>query len=369
MKIVALEPFILHVPVTNRKIADSMHQVTHWGTVGVVVRADDGSTGCGYTGTHAHLATDRLIRDCIVHAFGPALVGEDPREVGYLWEKLFRIPSILWVGRMGITQLALSAIDVALWDLKAKAAGVPLWKLLGGGESRRIEAYNTDGGWLNWSKTQLVDDAKRLVSEGFRGIKIKIGSPDPLDDLERIAAVRKAIGPRVQFMVDANGRWDLPTAVRVGRHLADYDIRWFEEPLWFDDVAGHAALARGIATPIALGEQQYSLDAFRQFIAAEAVHYVQPDAVRIGGVTPWWQAADLAYAHRLPVVAHVGDMMQIHLQLSIAHPACEMLEYIPWLLECFEEPAAVEDGYYRVPRNPGAGTTLRKDAIEKFGVE
>ena len=348
MKITALEPFILHVPVTNQKIADSMHQVTHWGAVGVIVHTDNGLCGYGYTGTHAHLPTDRLIRDCIEHAFGPALLGEDPREVGHLWRKLYQIPSIRWIGRAGITQLALSAIDVALWDLKAKDAKMPLWKLLGGGESCRIVAYNTDGGWLNWTKTQLVEDAKRLVAEGFRGIKIKIGSPDPRDDLERIEAVRKAIGPRVNFMVDANGRWDLPTAVRVGRHFVDYDIHWFEEPMWFDDVAGHAALARSIATPIALGEQQYSLDAFRQFIAAEAVHY--------------------AHAHRLPVVAHVGDMMQIHLQLSIAHPACEMLEYIPWLRECFEEPATVNDGCFLNPQNAGAGTTLRKDAVEKFGV-
>ena len=369
MKITALEPFILHVPVTNQKIADSMHQVTHWGAVGVIVHSDNGLRGYGFTGTHSHLPTDRLIRDCILHAFGPALLGEDPREVGYLWKKLDQIPSIRWVGRAGITQLALSAIDVALWDLKAKDAKLPLWKLLGGGESSRIEAYNTDGGWLNWTKTQLIDDAKRLVAEGFRGIKIKIGSPDPRDDLERIEAVRKAIGPRVPFMVDANGRWDLPTAVSVGRRFVDYDLHWFEEPLWFDDVAGHTALARSIATPIALGEQQYSLDAFRQFIAAEAVHYVQPDATRIGGITPWWQAADLAHAHRLPVVAHVGDMMQIHLQLSIAHPACEMLEYIPWLRECFEEPATVEDGCYRIPQNSGAGTTLLASALEKFGVE
>ena len=150
---------------------------------------------------------------------------------------------ILWIGRAGISQLALSAIDIAVWDLKAKAAEMPLWKLLGGSETCRLEAYNTDGGWLNWSKTQLVDDATRLVAEGFRGVKIKIGSPDPNDDLERIKAVRHAIGPRVQLMVDANGRWDLPTAVQIGRHLADYAIRWFEEPMWFDDVAGHAVLA------------------------------------------------------------------------------------------------------------------------------
>jgi L-alanine-DL-glutamate epimerase-like enolase superfamily enzyme len=369
MKITALEPFILHVPVTNQKIADSMHQVTHWGAVGVIVHTDVGLRGYGFTGTHAHLPTDRLISDCIEHAFAPALMGEDPQEVVHLWKKLYQIPSIRWVGRSGITQLALSAIDVALWDLKAKEAKMPLWKLLGGGQSCRIVAYNTDGGWLNWTKSQLVDDARRIVGEGFRGVKIKIGSPDPLDDLDRIEAVRKAIGPRVQFMVDANGRWDLPTAVRIGLHLADYDINWFEEPMWFDDVAGHAALARAITTPIALGEQQYSIDPFRQFIAAEAVHFVQPDATRIGGITPWWQAADLAHAHRLPAVAHVGDMMQIHLQLSIAHPACEMLEYIPWLRECFEEPATVEDGCFKVPQDPGAGTTLHADAIERFGVK
>jgi L-alanine-DL-glutamate epimerase-like enolase superfamily enzyme len=369
MKITALEPFILHVPVTNRRISDSLHQLTHWGTVGVIVHTDIGLRGYGYTGTHAHLPTDRLIRDCILHAFGPALLGEDPREVGYLWQKLYHTPSILWIGRAGISQLALSAIDIALWDLKAKAADMPLWKLLGGSETCRLEAYNTDGGWLNWAKTQLVDDATRLVAEGFRGLKIKIGSPDPNDDLERIKAVREAIGPRVQLMVDANGRWDLPTAVHIGRHLAEYDVRWFEEPMWFDDVTGHAVLARTISTPIALGEQQYALDAFRQFIAADAVHYVQPDATRIGGVTPWWQAADLAYSHRLPVVAHVGDMMQLHLHLAIAHPGCEMLEYIPWLRECFEEPATVEEGFFRIPRNPGAGTTLQADATENFGVE
>jgi L-alanine-DL-glutamate epimerase-like enolase superfamily enzyme len=368
MKITSLEGFILHVPVTNHQIADSLHQITHWGAVGVIVHTDAGLRGYGYTGTHAHLPTDRLIRDCILHAFGPALSGEDPCEVEALWRKLRGIPSILWVGRAGITQLALSAIDIALWDLKAKAAGMPLWKLLGQGESRRIEAYNTDGGWLNWTQNQLVHDAQRLAAEGYRGIKIKVGSPDPRDDLSRIAAVREAIGPGMRLMVDANGRWDLPSAIRIGRHFADWDVFWFEEPLWYDDVAGHAALARSITTPIALGEQQYTVDAFRQFIDAAAVHYVQPDATRIGGITPWRQVADLAYTHRLPVAAHVGDMVQVHLHAAIAHPACELLEYIPWLRECFEEPAAVEGGYFRIPQHPGAGTTLRPRVVEKFGV-
>jgi len=368
MKIARVETFILHVPVTNLEIADSAHRVTHWGAVGAIVHSDSEVRGYGYTGTHGHLATDRLIRDCIGEAFAPLLIDEDPCQVGRIWQKLYHSPSIRWVGRAGIVQMALSAVDVALWDIKAKVAGMPLWKYLGGDGQKRLEAYNTDGGWLNWTRAQLIDCARAAVDEGFRGVKLKVGSADPLDDVARIAAVRAAIDRRVRLMVDANGRWDLPTAIRFGRRLEAFDVFWFEEPMGFDDVSGHAALARAMATPIALGEQQYSLDAFRAFVASRAVHYVQPDATRVGGITGWLQVADLAMAYRLPVVAHAGDMMQIHQHVSLAHPTCDMLEYIPWLRVCFEEPATVEGGFLKIPQMPGAGTTLRSDAIDRFGV-
>lgn len=169
-------------------------------------------------------------------------------------------------------------------------------------------------------------------------------------------------------MVDANGRWDLATAQTIGRHFRDYDVYWFEEPLWFDDVAGHVALANQIDTPIALGEQLYTVDAFTHFIREGAVQVVQADAVRLAGITEWWQVADLALASRLPVVPHIGDMMQVHLHLAIAHSACSLLEYIPWLRTCFEEPATVESGVFLVPQLPGAGSTLRSDAIKNYGV-
>jgi L-alanine-DL-glutamate epimerase-like enolase superfamily enzyme len=370
MKITRLDTFILHVPVTGDRIADSVHQVTHWGAPGVIVHTDQGIRGCGYTGTLGHLPTDRLIRDCIGESFGPLLVEQDPLSVRHLWQRLYQFPAIRWVGRAGIAQMALAALDIALWDIKAKAAGMPLWRLLGGSDSARLEAYNTDGGWLDRSREELVANARRIVEEeGFRGVKIKVGSPDPHDDLERLEAVRQAIGPRVKLMVDGNGLWDLPTAVRVGRRFADYDVYWFEEPVGFDDVRGHAELARAIGTPIALGEQLYSIDAFRSFLEAGAVHYVQPDATRLGGVTCWWQAADLALAHRRPVCAHVGDMMQVHQHLSIAHPVGHLLEYIPWLRACFQEPATVEAGYFKIPQAPGAGTTLRDGALDEFGVQ
>lgn len=369
MKITHIDTFILHVPVTRSQIADSTHQVTHWGAPGCIIHTDAGIFGTGYSGTHGHLPTDRLITDCIEYTFGPLLAGEDPHAVQHLWRKLAHFPPAQWVGRGGITHLALGAIDIALWDIKAKAAGLPLWQLLGGSDSKIIQAYNTDGGWLNWSLADLVADCRRLVEEeGYSGVKIKVGSPNPADDLRRIEAVRQAIGPAVKLMVDANGRWDVTTALSLGHRFADFDVFWFEEPIWYDDLPGHAELARKLATPIALGEQLYSLDNFRDFIRAGAVHFVQPDVVRLAGITEWWQAADLAYAHRLPVVSHIGDMMQVHLHLAIAHPACTMLEYIPWLRRCFVEPATVRNGYFVAPQQPGAGTTLKDSALNEFNV-
>ena len=370
VKITRVQSFLLHVPVTRNSIADSTHQLTHWGVPGVILCTDSGLAGYGYTGTHAHLPTDRLIASCIEDTYGPLLLGESAHDVQYLWKKLFHFPPAQWVGRAGITQLALSAVDVALWDLKAKAAGVPLWQLLGGSVRKDLLAYNTDGGWLNWPLETLIDDTRRLVEqEGFRGVKIKVGSPRVSRDLERVEAVRRAIGSQVSLMVDANGRWSLPEALEFGGRVTGLEIEWFEEPIWYDDIPGHAKLARQIKTPIALGEQLYTADHFRDFIREGAVTYVQPDAVRLAGITEWWQVADLAHSYRLPVVAHIGDMMQVHLHLSIAHRACNMLEYIPWLRGCFEEPATVRDGQFLVPSRPGAGTTLLPEAMSRFQVK
>ena len=311
-----------------------------------------------------------MIAELISEVYAPLLIGEDPREIKGLRDKLLHFPPVQWVGRAGITHLALSTIDIALWDLKAKAAHVPLWKLLADGEFKKIEAYNTDSGWLNWTLDQLVSESRQLVYEqGYQGVKIKVGSPDPDDDLERIEAVRQAIGPKAKLMVDANGRWDLQTALTIGKRLADYDVYWFEEPLWYDDVTGHATLTHKLQTPIALGEQLYTSYAFENFINAKAVYFVQADAVRLAGITEWWQVADLALAHHLPVVPHIGDMMQVHLHLCIAHPACRLLEYIPWLRNCFEEPATVRGGYFVTPQSPGAGTTLKPEALSEYNAQ
>ncbi len=369
MKIKKVDTFILHAPVTRGGIADSLHSISHWGAPGVAIHADNGLIGYGFSGTHAHLPTDRLITDCICDSYGPLLLDKDPRETRGIWQLLHNNSPIMWVGRASIPHLALGAIDIALWDLKAKSADQPLWRLLGG-SPKQVEAYNTDGGWLNWPLQQLLDDCKRLVEvNGYRAVKIKIGSDNPVDDLKRVEALRNTLGPNIRIMTDVNGRWNLAQALQYGGRLADFDITWIEEPLRFDDIDGHSRLAASISTPVALGEQLYSASDFRNFIQKHALHYVQPDVCRLAGITEWWQVAELAHAYGLPVVSHVGDMAQVHLHTAIAHPACSLLEYIPWLSNWMKYPVKPSDGYYEVPTEPGAGTEPTPEAFEAIGVK
>lgn len=366
MRITKVEPFIMHVPVTGSGIADSTNQITHWGVPGVVLHTDNGLKGFGYTGTHALLPGDQLITDFISHLYAPLLLGEEVTEIRKLWKKLYHQPPIQWIGRAGISQLALACVDVALWDLKAKAANQPLWRLLGKRPAPVVEAYNTDFGWLNIPMDRLVAGNQRVIADGFKGVKIKVGHPDPEMDMKRIAAVREAIGSEARLMIDVNGKWDLPTARKYADRLAEFNLVWIEEPLWFDDLEAHKELASFLKVPIALGEQLYSEFHFDSFMAAGAVRYVQVDAVRVAGITEWWAVADKAHARGLPVVPHVGDMMNIHLQTALAHPAVGLLEYIPWLRDCFEEPATVEHGIFKLPQQPGAGTTFKPDAMREF---
>ena len=368
MKIIAIEPFIAHLPLTASSISDSTHSITHWGVVGARIVTDIGLTGCGFTGTHAHIASDRLITSCISECYAPLLLGEDASDRTRLWSKLARSPALQWVGRAGITQLALAAVDVALWDLAAKQAAVPLWHYLGGARTQRLEAYNTDIGWLSFDLPTMLDLIRHAVdADGFTRIKIKVGHDDPSVDIRRLEAVRRQVGPEVRMAVDGNGKWDYPTCLKFCYAARDLDVYWFEEPTWYDDVTSHARLSRATHIPIALGEQLYSIDAFRSFIDAGAVSYVQPDVTRLGGITEYIQVADLAHAHRLPVVPHAGEMSQVHVHLSYWHPASTVLEYIPWIKDHFEEPVDVQGGVFRLPQQPGAGTTLLAKSLSTFG--
>ena len=364
MKITQVESFILHIPIP-RLVTDSFNQGLTWGLPGAIIHTDEGITGTGFTSTLTH--GDHAIKDVIDRIYTPKLTGADPLCTQRLWRELYWSDAH-WVGRLGITQMALAAIDMALWDIKAKAFGVPLWKLVGGDKDGRVLSYNTDGGWLNFEIPRLIDEMKAIIDKGWRAVKMKVGLPNSREDHRRVGAVRKAIGDEVDLMIDANQIWDTTTAIMWAPRFEEFNIRWLEEPLDPDDVEGHARLANATSIPIALGEHVYSRTLFRDYIERGIIGYVQADVTRLGGVTEWLAVAEIALAHHVPVVPHHADMMRVHQHLGVGHAACPMIECIPWLQEVFEEPADIRDGWFHVPDTPGASTTFDQAAFAKFRI-
>ncbi|MEX5307424.1 mandelate racemase/muconate lactonizing enzyme family protein [Kocuria sp. CPCC 205258] len=285
------------------------------------------------------------------------LIGEDPNDIARVYDKL------LWagasVGRSGVATQALAAIDVALWDLKAKRAGLPLAKLLGAHRDS-VRTYNTSGGFLNASLEEVRDRATRSLEEGIGGIKIKVGLPDSAEDLRRVAGVREHIGAGVPLMVDANQQWDRATALRMGRRLEEFDLVWIEEPLDAYDAEGHAQLAAALDTPIATGEMLASVAEHVRLIDARACDIIQPDAPRVGGITQFLRLAALADQRGLGLAPHFA--MEIHLHLAAAYPREPWVEHFDWLDPLFEERLETRDGRMLVPDRPGLGVTLSGQA-------
>ncbi|MFD6138553.1 mandelate racemase/muconate lactonizing enzyme family protein [Promicromonospora sp. NPDC060271] len=286
-----------------------------------------------------------------------AAIGEDPNDIAKLYTKL------LWagasVGRSGVATQALAAIDIALYDLKAKRAGLPLAKLLGAHRDS-VRTYNTSGGFLNASIEEVKERASRSIAEGIGGIKIKVGLPDGATDLARVAAVREHIGPDVPLMVDANQQWDRTTALRMGRRLEQFDLDWIEEPLDAYDAEGHAALAAALDTPIATGEMLASVAEHELLIATRACDIIQPDAPRVGGITQFLRLLTLADQAGLDLAPHFA--MEIHLHLAATYPREPWVEHFDWLDPLFNERLETKDGRMLVPDRPGLGVTLSEQA-------
>jgi len=285
------------------------------------------------------------------------LLGEDPNDIARIYTKL------LWagasVGRSGIATQALAAVDIALYDLKAKRAGLPLAKFLGSYRDS-VRTYNTSGGFLNASLDEVKARATQSIEEGIGGIKIKVGLPDSKEDLRRVSGIRDHIGPDVPLMVDANQQWDRTTALRLGRHLEEFDLVWIEEPLDAYDFEGHAHLAQVLDTPIATGEMLASVAEHKGLMAANGCDIIQPDAPRVGGITQFLRLAALADERGLGLAPHFA--MEIHLHLAAAYPREPWVEHFDWLDPLFNERLETKDGRMIVPDRPGLGVTLSDQA-------
>jgi mandelate racemase len=315
--------------------------------------------------------TGRTWLFCYVRAAGPAIasiIGEVERvakgeavDPAALWAKLARRFTL--IGVQGIVRMALAGFDTACWDALARAADLPLVRLLGAAP-RPVPAYNSCGLGLMDDTSALAAEAEALLARGFRAVKLRLGYPTLAGDIAAVQAVRKRIGGDVKLMVDYNQALDLDEALARWRALDGQDIFWLEEPIRHDDYAGNARLARELKTPIQIGEN-FSLPAGMATALEQAKpDYVMPDLERIGGVTGWRTAAELAAVNRVPMSSHLFPETSAH--LLAATPTCHFLEYVDWADALLEEPLAIVDGHAIIPQRPGNGMAWNKDAVERY---
>jgi L-alanine-DL-glutamate epimerase-like enolase superfamily enzyme len=357
MTIAAVETGHYRIPLAE-VLSDATHgRITHFELVTARVRTRDGAEGLGYTYTIG--AGGAAIAALVARDLGPLLVGEDAERVEALWERMWW--RLHYVGRGGLAVFAISAVDIALWDLRARRQGLPLWRLLGGHDPR-VPAY-AGGIDLHFPLDRLQRQTEASLARGFRAIKMKVGRPRLQEDLARVAAIRELLGADVPLMVDANMRWSVDEALRASRALAAYDLYWLEEPTDPADAPGHARILREGRLPVAAGENLRTLSEFTRLIEAGGVSFPEPDASNVGGVTVWLKVAHLAEAHHLPVTSH--GVHDLHVHLLAAVPNESYLEVHGFGLDRFiAHPLELRDGLAIAPDRPGHGVTLDWAALD-----
>lgn len=330
-----------HTPIADHGMAiDTIELVT------CELRTGEGLSGMGYTYTLGHGGHG-------VHAFlaselAPQLIGADVDRPEPVWERLWA--RTLRYGRGGAVSVALGALDTALWDLASHRAGLPLVHYIGERRSS-VPVYGSSID-LGYSNDELDATVGEWMRRGFGAVKIKVGR-SIRDDVERLRRVRSLIGDETHLMVDANSGWQLPEAIRRFERFREFELTWIEEPLIPDDIEGHAHLQRSGAAAVAAGETLFSVADFQRYFSRQALSYVQADAGRVGGITPWLKVATLAEAHGLPMAPHFLHDLHVHLVCAVPNGA--WLEYLPLLDAVIEDPLQVERGVARPPRRAGHG--------------
>ena len=339
-------------------LTDSTHgEMKAFELVTVRLRDADGAEGTGYTytvgrnGAAVHATIERDMADL--------LVGADADLIEQLWQRVWWATH--YGGRGGPTVLALSAVDMALWDLKARRHGTPLWRLLGGHDPK-VPCY-AGGIDLELSLDELLRQTDDNLDKGFRAIKMKVGRPKLSEDVTKVEGMRRHLGDGFPLMVDANMRWTVDQAIRAARAFAPYDLTWLEEPIQPDDVAGHARVVAEGRLPIAAGENLRTLWDFKQLIATGGVTYPEPDVTNCGGVTSFMKIAHLAEAFGLPVTSHGAH--DVTVQCLAALPNRSYLEAHGFGLERYiAEPLRIEDGFAIAPERPGHAVEFDWGALE-----
>jgi L-alanine-DL-glutamate epimerase-like enolase superfamily enzyme len=344
----SVEPGFYRIPLPA-VLTDSTHgEMSAFELNTVRIRDGEGAEGVGYTYTVGRNggAIDAVLRRELCEI----MAGEEADEIERLWLKAWW--ALHYGGRGGPTVLAISAFDMALWDLKARRAGLPLWNLLGGFD-RQVPCY-AGGIDLDLALDDLLKQTEGNLEKGFRAIKMKVGRKKLSEDTERVKAMRAHLGADFPLMVDANMKWGVDEAIRAARALQPFDLTWLEEPTIPDDPAGHARILREGGLPIATGENMRTLWEFKLFIAGSAVSFPEPDVTNCGGITPFMKIARLAEAFNLPVTSHGAHDVTVH--LLAACPNRSYLEAHGFGLDRYiAEPLKIEEGFALAPNRPGHG--------------
>jgi L-alanine-DL-glutamate epimerase-like enolase superfamily enzyme len=338
-------------------LTDATHGVIpHFELVTVQLHDTDGATGLGYT--YAVNSGAEAFAVLIDRYLAPVVTGEDVDHTERSWQRMWW--ALHYAGRGGHATSAISAVDIALWDLRARRAGQPLWRYFGGYDPR-VPVY-AGGIDLDFPIERLLEQADRFRTEGYRAIKMKVGRANWREDVERVRRMREHLGDGFPLMVDANMKWTVDQAIKVARGLAEFDLVWLEEPTIPDDISGHARVLREGGMPVAAGENLHTLYEFQHMIGAEAVTFPEPDVCNVGGMTVFRKVATLAEAHNLPVTSHGAHDLTVH--LMAAAPNRTYMEAHGFGLERYlHAPLQILDGAAIAPERPGHGLTLDFDAL------
>jgi L-talarate/galactarate dehydratase len=365
MKISGYEATTLRIPEDD-PLANMPEEAGRMRPVVILrLRTDNGIEGIGLTFYGGEMTGSLRVA---VEELAALTIGEDPMRIEKILAKL-NAGTGDSCGPGGIFTLALSAIDVALWDIKGKALDQPLWKLLGGHRDR-VATYASGSLRRGLTDAQAQRAAQVLVQKGFTEMKTQMalpGNPTPADEVRRVRVVREAIGPDIKLMCDINQRWRPEQAIDIGSRVEDVGLFWLEDVTTADDYAGLARVTAALKTPVAGGEYVWGIVPFRHMIEARSVDIVMIDICRAGGVTPWMKIAGMAEAFNLPVVSHVMPEMLVH--LVAACPNGLTVEYMPWMLCLYEETPVIEHGMMVLPDKPGLGLKFDEKAVAAFKVK
>lgn len=367
MKICRVEALAISIPL-RAAVSDAVRRIDHRDHFIVRITSEDGLTGTGFTlGYDSSLAMVSLMETI----YRPILEGADAFASEQLWAEMYR--QSIQAGRRGAALRAISAIDIALWDLRGKAANMPVMRLLGV-HSTRLRCYATGGYYREGqSIDDLVCEYEGYIAQGFTAVKLKVGKLGAAQDAARLRAVRKALGDDVEILLDANGGWpDAPSAIGAMRRLEEFRPYWIEEPVRADNIAAMARIAEALDTPVATGELEATRWAFADLVERKAADILQPDATVVGGVGEWLKVAHMAAAHDIPVAPHYN--WDIHTQLVATIPNGLFIEYfvrgsdVKVFDEVLANPVYPAGGYISPRTEPGFGLVFRPEKIEEYRI-